>query len=288
MVKDDLAEWDYGAYEGLTTREILAQRRGWQLFRDGCPDGESVADAGARADRIVAGLRDAGGNVLVFSSAHFLRVLAARWLGSPPQDGAHFVLDTASISVLGYERDHHRRLSSGRGIKGRNLPSRQRPNSSAIIDGRNIAESRHCSRNRSIRQQDRNSTMQIGMMGLGRMGGEHGSPPHARRSRMRGLRRQPRQRRGTRRGGGIGGASMEEFIRGLAKPRSVWLMLPGGNHRRDRRPGGRTDGARRHHDRRRKFAYDAVDFAARLQPKGISFVDVGTSGGVWASSAAIA
>ena len=105
VVKDDLAEWDYGAYEGLTTKEILAQRPGWQLFRDGCPDGESVADAGARADRIVAGLREAGGNVLVFSSAHFLRVLAARWLGSPPQDGAHFVLDTASISVLGYEHD---------------------------------------------------------------------------------------------------------------------------------------------------------------------------------------
>ena len=105
MVKDDLAEWDYGAYEGLTTKEILAQRPGWQLFRDGCPDGESVADAGARADRIVAGLREVGGNVLVFSSAHFLRVLAARWLGSPPQDGAHFVLDTASISILGYEHD---------------------------------------------------------------------------------------------------------------------------------------------------------------------------------------
>jgi len=82
-----------------------ARRRGWRLFRDGCPDGESVADAGARADRVVAGLRDADGNVLVFSSAHFLRVLAARWLGSPPQDGAHFVLDTASISILGYEHD---------------------------------------------------------------------------------------------------------------------------------------------------------------------------------------
>jgi broad specificity phosphatase PhoE len=75
------------------------------LFRDGCPGGESAADAGARADRIVAALREIGGNVLVFSSAHFLRVLAARWLGSPPRDGAHFVVDTASISVLGYEHD---------------------------------------------------------------------------------------------------------------------------------------------------------------------------------------
>jgi probable phosphoglycerate mutase len=103
--KDDLAEWDYGAYEGLTTKEILAQRPGWSLFRDGCPDGESVADAGARADRIVTELRRAGANVLIFSSSHFLRVLAARWLGAPPRDGAYFVLDTASVSVLGYEHD---------------------------------------------------------------------------------------------------------------------------------------------------------------------------------------
>jgi probable phosphoglycerate mutase len=101
--KDDLAEWDYGAYEGLTTSEILAQCPGWNLFRDGCPQGETAADAGARADRIVAELRQVGGNVLVFSSSHFLRVLAARWLGAAPEDGAHFVLDTASVSVLGYE-----------------------------------------------------------------------------------------------------------------------------------------------------------------------------------------
>jgi probable phosphoglycerate mutase len=105
VVKDDLAEWNYGAYEGLTTRQILADRPGWQLFRDGCPQGESAADVGARADRIIAGVRRAGGSVLVFSSAHFLRVLAARWLGLPPEGGAHFVLDTASVSVLGYEHD---------------------------------------------------------------------------------------------------------------------------------------------------------------------------------------
>jgi broad specificity phosphatase PhoE len=103
--KADLAEWDYGAYEGLTTKQILAQRPGWRLFRDGCPEGESAADAGARADRIVGELRQADGSVLVFSSAHFLRVLAARWVGSPPEDGAHFVLNTASISILGYEHD---------------------------------------------------------------------------------------------------------------------------------------------------------------------------------------
>lgn len=105
LKKPDLAEWDYGACEGLTAKQILAERPGWRLFRDGCPDGEMARDVGARADRIVGELRAVNGNVLVFSSAHFLRVLAARWLGLPPQDGALFVLDTASISVLGYEHD---------------------------------------------------------------------------------------------------------------------------------------------------------------------------------------
>ncbi len=104
-VKADLAEWDYGAYEGMTTKQILARCPGWRLFRDGCPDGESAADAGARADRIVGELRAIDGNMLLFSSAHFLRVLAARWLGLPPEGGALLVLDTASISVLGYEHD---------------------------------------------------------------------------------------------------------------------------------------------------------------------------------------
>ncbi|MFZ5672365.1 MAG: histidine phosphatase family protein [Pseudomonadota bacterium] len=104
-VKPDLAEWDYGAYEGLKTKGILLERPGWSLFRDGCPGGESVAEAGARADRMVAALRAVSGNVLVFSSAHFLRMLAARWLGLTPADGALFVLDTASMSVLGYEHD---------------------------------------------------------------------------------------------------------------------------------------------------------------------------------------
>ncbi len=104
-VKPDLAEWDYGAYEGLKTKEILLERPGWSLFRDGCPKGESVADVGARADRVVTALRALGGNVLVFSSAHFLRTLTARWLGLAPADGTLFVLDTASMSVLGYEHD---------------------------------------------------------------------------------------------------------------------------------------------------------------------------------------
>ncbi|MBZ9746704.1 histidine phosphatase family protein [Mesorhizobium sp. CO1-1-7] len=102
---DDLQEWDYGAYEGRTTKEILAERPGWNVFRDGCPQGELAADVGNRADGIIERLRKANADILIFSSAHFLRVLAARWLGLPPEGGALFVLDTASISVLGYEHD---------------------------------------------------------------------------------------------------------------------------------------------------------------------------------------
>jgi len=105
IIKPDLAEWDYGAYEGITTKEILSKRPGWRLFRDGCPDGEAAADVGARADRIIAELRQVNAPVLIFSSSHFLRVLGARWLGLPPEDGSRFVLDTTSISVLGYEHD---------------------------------------------------------------------------------------------------------------------------------------------------------------------------------------
>lgn len=105
VIEPDLAEWDYGVYEGVKTRDILVDRPGWSLFRDGCPGGESVAEAGARADRMVEALRAVGGNVLVFSSAHFLRTLTARWLGLPASQGALFVLDTASISALGYEHD---------------------------------------------------------------------------------------------------------------------------------------------------------------------------------------
>ncbi|PBB29485.1 MULTISPECIES: histidine phosphatase family protein [unclassified Mesorhizobium] len=105
LKKADLQEWDYGAYEGVTTKEILAGRPGWQLFRDGCPGGETAADVGARADAIVAEIRTAAGNVLIFSSSHFLRVLAARWISLPPEGGEHFVLDTASLSILGYEHD---------------------------------------------------------------------------------------------------------------------------------------------------------------------------------------
>ncbi|RWB57231.1 histidine phosphatase family protein [Mesorhizobium sp.] len=103
--KANLQEWDYGAYEGMTTKEILGRRPGWQLFRDGCPGGETAKDVGARADAIIGEARAVAGNVLIFSSAHFLRVLAARWVGLPPEGGADFVLDTASLSILGYEHD---------------------------------------------------------------------------------------------------------------------------------------------------------------------------------------
>ena len=103
--KADLQEWDYGAYEGVTTKEILAGRPGWQLFRDGCPGGETAADVGARADAIIGAAHAVAGNLLIFSSSHVLRVLAARWVGLPPEGGANFVLDTASLSILGYEHD---------------------------------------------------------------------------------------------------------------------------------------------------------------------------------------
>lgn len=101
----DLVEWDYGAYEGLRTAEILAERPGWQIFRDGCPGGESPQEVGVRADRVVARVRSVTGDVLIFSSAHILRVLAARWLGLEPAAGRHMVLGTATLSALGYEHD---------------------------------------------------------------------------------------------------------------------------------------------------------------------------------------
>ena len=99
----DLVEWNYGKYEGRTTAEIRAERPDWQLFRDGCPGGESPAQICARADRVVSRLRAVQGNALVFSSGHFLQMLAARWLGIEPANGRFFPLSTASLSTLGYE-----------------------------------------------------------------------------------------------------------------------------------------------------------------------------------------
>jgi broad specificity phosphatase PhoE len=104
-VDPDLVEWNYGDYEGLRTAEIQAKRPGWQLFRDGCPNGESPEQIGARADRVVRRVRAVQGNVLIFSSGHFLRVFAARWLGLEPFAGKFFILDVASLSALSYEHD---------------------------------------------------------------------------------------------------------------------------------------------------------------------------------------
>jgi len=102
----DLVEWNYGQYEGLRSAEILAQRPDWQLFRDGCPGGESPAQIGERADRVVQRVRAVAGDVLLFSSGHFMRVLAARWLAlGPGSAGRYFLLSTASLSALGYEHN---------------------------------------------------------------------------------------------------------------------------------------------------------------------------------------
>jgi probable phosphoglycerate mutase len=101
----NLVEWNYGQYEGRRTFEILAERPNWQLFRDGCPGGETPDQVGARADAMVSRVRAVGGDVLLFSSAHFLRVLAARWLGLPASEGRCFMLSTASLSALGYEHN---------------------------------------------------------------------------------------------------------------------------------------------------------------------------------------
>jgi broad specificity phosphatase PhoE len=99
----DLVEWNYGRYEGLHTVDILRERPDWQLFRDGCPDGESPQQVAERADRVVARIRQVRGNVLLFSSGHFLRVLATRWIGVAPIDGRALMLSTASLSALSYE-----------------------------------------------------------------------------------------------------------------------------------------------------------------------------------------
>jgi broad specificity phosphatase PhoE len=104
-VDPDLVEWNYGDYEGVRTDEIRANQPGWELFRDGCPNGESPADVAARADLVVARVRAIKGNVLIFSSGHFLRVFAARWLGLEPITGKYLMLDTASLSALSYEHD---------------------------------------------------------------------------------------------------------------------------------------------------------------------------------------
>jgi probable phosphoglycerate mutase len=104
-VERDLMEWNYGEYEGLTTEQIRLTRPGWSVFRDGCPGGESPEQVGARADRILAKVRAAEGNVALFAHGHILRVLAARWINLSASYGEHFLLDTATQNVLGYYRE---------------------------------------------------------------------------------------------------------------------------------------------------------------------------------------
>lgn len=104
-VCDDLREWDYGEYEGLTTAQIRETRPGWTLWRDGVSGGETIKEVEHRADRIVALARSTSGDTLAFAHGHILRVICARWLSLPPSDGALFVLGTASLGVLGWERE---------------------------------------------------------------------------------------------------------------------------------------------------------------------------------------
>jgi broad specificity phosphatase PhoE len=103
QVNHDLVEWDYGRFEGKLTRAILKERPGWELFRDGCPDGESPEDVATRADRFIARVRGLGGDMLAFSSGHIIRMIAARWLGLPPAGGRFFYCRPASVGVLGFE-----------------------------------------------------------------------------------------------------------------------------------------------------------------------------------------
>jgi len=104
VVRQELAEWNYGEYEGLTSEEIHAQNPTWDLWREGCPGGESPTDVAARADLLLAFADGHEGDAVCFAHAHILRVIAARWLGLGPEAGGLFLLDTATVSVLGHER----------------------------------------------------------------------------------------------------------------------------------------------------------------------------------------
>jgi probable phosphoglycerate mutase len=105
LVEPDLVEWNYGECEGRTLEQIEARRPGWMIFRDGCPGGETPAQIGARVDRVIARVRAASGNVGLFAHGHVFRVLAARWIGLPAAGGQHFLLDTATLCILGHYRD---------------------------------------------------------------------------------------------------------------------------------------------------------------------------------------
>jgi probable phosphoglycerate mutase len=103
--RDDLLEWDYGDYEGITTSDIRKDRPDWYLWNDGVPNGELAADVAARVDRVIEEALGVDGDVAVVAHGHVLRVLAARWLEQPPQLGGRLVLDTGRLSRLGFERD---------------------------------------------------------------------------------------------------------------------------------------------------------------------------------------
>ena len=105
QLEPDLAEWDYGDYEGLRSVDIRKGRPDWNLFQHGCPRGESSVQVSERADRVIARLRALEGNIAIFSHGHFGRVLAARWIGLPVRQAQHFLLSTASLSILGYEHN---------------------------------------------------------------------------------------------------------------------------------------------------------------------------------------
>ena len=105
QIRDDLHEWNYGDYEGMTTAQIHERDHGWSLWRDGCPNGEQAQDVGARADRLIAEARDTAGEVIFFGHGHMLRVVGARWVGLPPADGGLLGLSTGTLCVLGYEHD---------------------------------------------------------------------------------------------------------------------------------------------------------------------------------------
>ncbi|MFI5348809.1 MAG: histidine phosphatase family protein [Elusimicrobiota bacterium] len=105
-IEPDLAEWDYGDYEGMRSAEILRERPGWIIFRDGCPGGETPAQVSNRADRLIARLRALDGTAAAFTHGHFGRVLAARWIGLPIVEARGLLLSTATLSILGYEHDN--------------------------------------------------------------------------------------------------------------------------------------------------------------------------------------
>jgi probable phosphoglycerate mutase len=98
-------EWDYGEYEGLTPKQIQESVPGWFIFRDGCPGGETPEHVGARVDRVIARSRAVDGNAVLFAHGHVLRVFVARWIGLPVGSGQHFLLNTGTLSVLGYYRN---------------------------------------------------------------------------------------------------------------------------------------------------------------------------------------